>query len=754
MPYASAARQLTTDDRQLTLVLFSLTPPRMSLLRLSFAVLVALTFTSGHAQSGKAFFKEGEALREKNQLDQAVEKYTLAVKVDPKFLKAFQARADVYELQGKKAECAADRRAVAELDPREPLHAAKAAKAYLDLGDAATAVQLCDNALAVDRKCMDALQVKVRACLAKGDLDGASSASDAALDLKATTDTYYLHGLARMAMRDYKTAEFDLDKVIEWNYLYEPAYVAQAETQLKLYEQYSGPTMQMRTLEKAIEKCTRALDLNTGSTDALFTRSKAYAHQKEYAKAIDDVSKCIAYGREDDAVYYQRASYYHGFGQHQNAVNDLNKVLLNNPKDTRTMLLRAECKESNLDLEGAKKDIEAALKLTEGDATVTTEERKKLIDRGKELEQRIFEMNRESDPPYITVVEPYRKENVVQVSSALAQVKVTGHVRDRNLLKSIAVNGLPASYSPDEKDPEFFVSVPLAASAKEIDVIATDLYDNVANVTLSVERSEGVPPALSLVSPVASADHTITITSDKDDVFLEGAASDPSGIRSITVDGVFASFAPDTVATDFSIKLPVKGKSKFTVRAEDQFGNGTELVYSIVREAPVVAHVVPKPAPDKPTDKPAEKPAVNSATGNTWVVVIDNADYKSFPAPQGRAGDLAEIQKSFSKYNAQRTITKKNLSKGQIERFFNVELRDLVRSNKVNTILVGYVGHGRSAGGKTYWVPVDGKKDDIYSCYNYGSLKSLLENYSASVTNTLVVSKAAGTDPSFYELTR
>lgn len=734
----------------------------MTLLRFSLATALAFTFLAGQAQSGKAFFKEGEDLREQNQLDQAVEKYTLAVKVDPKYLKAFQARADVYELLGKKAECAADRRAVAELDPSEAQYGAKAAKAYLELGDAKTAVELCDKALVTDHKCMEALQVKVRACLAKGDLDGASSAADAALDLKATTDTYYLHGLARMAMRDYKTAEFDLDKVIEWNYLYEPAYVAQAETQLKLYEQYSGPTMQVRTLEKAIDKCTRALDLNTGSTDALFTRSKAYAHQKEFAKAIDDVSKCIAYGREDDVVYYQRALYYHGFGQHQNAVNDLNKVLLNNPKDTRAMLLRAECKESNLDLEGAKKDIEAALKLTEGDATVTAEERRKLTDLGKELEHRIFEMNRESDPPYITVVEPYRKENVVQVSSALAQVKVTGHVRDRNLLKSITVNGVPASYSPDEKDPEFFVSVPLAANAKEIDVKATDLYDNVASVTLSVERSEGVPPALSLVSPAPSADRTITIPSDKDDVFLEGAASDPSGIRSITVDGVFASFAPDTVATDFSIRLIVKGKNNFTVRAEDQYGNGTELVYSIVREAPVVAHVAPKPLADKPTekptekpaDKPADKPATNSATGTTWVVMIDNADYKSFPPPQGRAGDLAEIQKSFSKYNAQRTITKKNLNKGQIERFFNVELRDLVRSNKVNTILVGYVGHGRTAGGKTYWVPVDGKKDDIYSCYNYGSLKSLLENYSASVTNTLVVSKAAGTDPSFYELTR
>ncbi len=726
----------------------------MILLRLSLTAALVFTLFACNAQSGKAFFKEGEELREQNQLDQAVEKYTLAVQVDPKFLKAFQARADVYELLGKKAECAADRRTVAELDPSEAAHGAKAAKAYLDLGDANAAVALCDKALTTDRKCMDALQVKVRACLAKGDLDGASAAADAALALKGTTDTYYLHGLARMAMHDYKTAEFDLDKVVEWNYLYEPAYVAQAETQLKLLEQYSGPTMQMRTLEKAIEKCTRALELNTGSTDALFTRSKAYAHQKEFAKAIDDVSKCIAFGREDDAVYYQRALYYHGFGQHQNAVNDLNKVLVNSPKDTRAMLLRAECKESNLDLEGAKKDIEAALKLCEGDATVTAEDRKKLTERGLELDRRIFEMNRESDPPYITVVEPYRKENVVQVSSALVQVKVTGHVRDRNLLKSITVNGVPASYSPDEKDPEFFVSVPLGASAKEIEVKATDLYDNVANVTLTVERSEGVPPALSLTSPISKGERVISIAHDKEDIFLEGAANDPSGIRSITVDGVFASFAPDTTATDFSIKLPVIGKSGFTVKAEDQFGNSTEIVYHIVREAALVAQVSPKPNPDKPAEKPAEKPAVSSATGVTWVVMIDNSDYKSFPAPQGQASDRSEIQRSFGKYNVQKTITKKNLSKSQLERLFNIELRDMVRTNKVNTILIGYVGHGRSVGGKTYWVPVDGKKDDIYSYYNYGSLKSLLENYSATVSNTLVVSKAAGTDPSFYELTR
>ena len=138
--------------------------------------------------------------------------------------------------------------------------------------------------------------------------------------------------------------------------------------------------------------------------------------------------------------------------------------------------------------------------------------------------------------------------------------------------------------------------------------------------------------------------------------------------------------------------------------------------------------------------------------GTAWIVYIENGNYKNLPALPNLGMD--KMRKAFSKYQAQRTIVKKNLSKTDLERFFNIELRDLVRSGQVNTLLVWYEGHGRSQGGKAYWIPVDGKGDDIYSFYNYGPLKGLMENYSESIKTTLVVSDAAGNDPSFYELTR
>ena len=719
-----------------------------------------LLLCSASAQGGKAFFKEGEKLREEQQLDQALEKYTLAIQVDPAMLKAYQARADIYNLQGKKAECAADRAKVAELVPSEAAYAADAAKAYYELGDNAKALALCEQALRVEPKQLSALETKVRCALAMNDLDKATAAADAALAVKGTTDTYYLHGITRFATRDLKTAEFDLDKVIEWNYQYEPAYVALAEVQLALYGQYSGPTMQMRTLDKAIEKTTRALELNPASTDALFTRSKAYAMQKDYSKAIDDVSRCVALGRSDDAVFSQRARYYHGFGQHQNAVNDLNKVLLKDGQNVELLLLRSECKEANVDLEGAIADMDAAKKAMEGNDAYDFDDRRKVQEQRDRVDRQLFVLNRESDAPVITVVDPVHPGGVAQVSSVLSQVKVNGHVRDRNKLKRITVNGVEADFAKDERDPEFFVAVPLGAAAKEIIVEATDLYDNVATMSLRVERTEGIPPALAVTSPNPGPDRIITVSASKEDLFIEGTASDGSIIRSISVDGIMASYIPDTNNTDFSIKLVIAGKDRFTVRAEDQFGNGTDMVYQIQRKAEAVAVVRPtdhgtKPV-EKPTEKPVEKPmsGANVSSGTTWVVFIENSEYRSFPALQGAGNDVAKMQKAFGKYNVQKTITKKNLSKQQLERFFSIELRDLVRSNKVNTVLVWYAGHGRTVGGKSYWIPVDGKKDDIYSFYNYGPLKGLIQNYSESVSNTLVVSDAAGSEASFYDLTR
>ncbi|MBK9175955.1 MAG: caspase family protein [Flavobacteriales bacterium] len=698
------------------------------------------------AQSGKGFLKEADKLRGQLQFEQALEKYGFAIQTEPKLVKAYQGRAETYGALGRSADRAGDLGQVALLLPEDAVHAVSAAQAYLDIDSLVKARAFGEQATRVAPKNQLAMMTLARICLRSGDLDCASKAADNALAIKATTDSYYLHGIVRSATRDYKTAEFDLDKVIEWNHLYEPAYVAVSEVQLALYDLYTGPTMKARTLEKAIERCTRALELNPQSTDALFTRSRALAHQKEYAKAIDDVSRCMALGRVDRAVFVQRANYYKGFGQFQNAINDINQVILADAKDVEALQLRAECREANLDLEGALKDIDAAQKLMEADGALGSDQRTAFEESRGRIAKQVFELNREADPPSITVVKPYHASDVARVSTSLEFVEVSGHVRDKSLLKSIMVNGKAADFSKDEKDPEFFATVPFARDAQEIVVQATDIYDNFSSEVLAVERTEGIAPSIAITSPKPSGEHEITLAAGRTDVFIEGALTDASLIRLIAINGVNASYAPDQINPDFSIKVDLKGAESFVVRAEDQYGNASEQTWTVKRSTEV-AVVAPKPPP-------LDGAVASTPKGGTWLIHIENANYRNFPALQGSTADQARMQKAFSGYSIARTINKKNLTKEQLERFFNIELRDLARTSKVGTILVWYSGHGRTVGGKAYWIPVDGKKDDIYSFYNYGALKAQMQNYSESVTNTVVVSDAAGGDASFYDLTR
>ncbi|MCB0794935.1 MAG: tetratricopeptide repeat protein [Flavobacteriales bacterium] len=696
-------------------------------------------------QGGKSFLKEAEQFRKDQRLGEALEKYSLAIRVDPELGRAYQGRAEVLELLDRSEEAASDLEQLARLEPKVADHAAKAALLHMAAGDTLRAVEWSRKALVSDPRSMSALQAAIRIDLAVNDLDAATEHSDRALSLKATTDTHYLHGLVRMALRDLPAAEQDLEKVLEWNYLYADAYVALAEVYLLQHDTYSGPTMQLRTLDKAVERTTSAIELDPRNVKALVARSKAYALQKEYGKALDDISKVVALGEGNKEVYRLRASYYRDFGQYQNAINDLNRVLGVQGRDVSALLARADCKEANLDLNGALEDVNLAVKYLKEDPDPD------LLVSAKasqvRLAEQVFEMNREADPPLITVIEPYRTGELVQVSSALEQVKVTGYVRDKSLLSAILVNGVEATYFAEDKDPEFLAVVPIAPSDSAIHVEATDLYGNTSEVTFGVERSEGVPPELALLSPASSNGRTISVEAGREELFIEGRASDPSRLRSITVDGTFASFVPDTVHSDFSMKLDIRGKERFTIRAEDRFGNATEQTYALKVQLPPAAIAEPVSEPI------ASAPARSKATGTTWIIHIENRNYRSFPAvPAG--GDEAKMQKAFGNYSVQRTVTKKNMSKAQLERFFNVELRDLVRTNKVNTVLVWYSGHGKNVGGKAYWIPVDGKKDDVYSYFNYGSLKAQMQNYSESVNNTVVVSDAVGSDASFYELTR
>ena len=112
------------------------------------------------------------------------------------------------------------------------------------------------------------------------------------------------------------------------------------------------------------------------------------------------------------------------------------------------------------------------------------------------------------------------------------------------------------------------------------------------------------------------------------------------------------------------------------------------------------------------------------------------------------------MKSAFAKYKIHNIIHKKNMTKAQLERFFSIELRDLVKSNRVNSLLIWYAGHGKYINETGYWVPVDAKRDDEFTYFNINNLKASMQSYSKIITHTLVVTDACESGPSFYQAMR
>ncbi len=81
----------------------------------------------------------------------------------------------------------------------------------------------------------------------------------------------------------------------------------------------------------------------------------------------------------------------------------------------------------------------------------------------------------------------------------------------------------------------------------------------------------------------------------------------------------------------------------------------------------------------------------------------------------GPAKDITLMKSALARYQIHNVIHKKNMTKQDMERFFAIELRDLIRSNRVNSIMVWYAGHGKYINDTGYWIPIDANRDDEFT---------------------------------------
>lgn len=680
------------------------------------ALSLFLTPVYSNGQNARKFYKAGNVFVEKNAYADAIVQFSKSVELDPDYTKAYLARAKAFEHTGNDVQAAEDyKRAIVFLPKDSKVHY-QAGRMLNRVGNYVEALHMLNRATGLSRKNLLAYQEKIITLIALEDFDRAYQVADSALHLKKSKSplNYYNRGLVAEKLENYPQAQKDFSSAIGTNSNFIDAYLSRARIEV----------LQNR-LDVAMNDCSRVLAKDDRNIEAYMIRSEIYVKQLEYPNAINDVSRIILIDPVNADMYVLRGTYYQNFNQHPNAINDFSKAIDISPGNPGMYFLRAKSYEEILDYKKAKRDYEAIGSLSKYDG-----EALRLKD---EAEQRLFEINRESVKPAISIIEPdVLAGYTLNLALGKDEVLIKGKIVEESDLKSLLVNGSIVHYEKKDEHYEFLASVDIS-SATEIVILVSDIYENESNKIFTIKRTEIVGPEIMIVAPYSSDNGEVYLDNNEDNVYVEGRIEDESLLKSIMIEGVTASYRPDMENPTFSATINIMNKNQFTVIAEDIFGNVSSRTF-ILNRAGIATQ-----------DNPM---------GKTWVVFIQNSKYETFASLEGPVKDVSLMKGALANYQINNVITKQDMTKEELEKFFSIELRDLVRSNQVNSILIWYAGHGKFINDVGYWIPIDAKRDDEFTYFNISTLKGSLQTYSKYVTHTLVVTDACESGPTFYQAMR
>ncbi len=674
-------------------------------------VLVAFFFTAFTvaAQSPKKFIELGEKAEKQNDFKAAIDNYSKALEMDVKNIKALKLRAAAFEKSGRLEEASADYEALIALEPKEKEYYYNTGRLLADLNKLKDADNYLRRAIELDKGYTEALVLEVKVLYNLHDFKNGLVYSQLAMDDKKTNISVYNHALNLDSLANYAEAEKFYKSARSIDSKFIAAYIGQANCMIKL-----------NRADEALKVCDEALKLDGSNNEALLSKALALAEKKEFQSAINEITKVII-SAPSERTYMHRASFYEVLGQHQTAVSDYSQVIKINDKNLMAYLRRAAANEQVQNYKAALADYNMVAMLAKGNSAIS--------DIVNQARKKIFELNRESDKPNIELTSIKAERNIIKVAADKNELSFRGVVRDASRIKSMNVNSGKARFSTDSLNPVFVVEVNELSKLNEITISATDEYNNTRIIQYKLEKTESDKPIIAIEVPYTSFENEIALDNPGPEIFIQGKIKDASLIETITIDGVIASFNPTQINPAFQAQVKVADKSVINMVVRDIYGNETNQNFTLNRTGITAA--------------------VDNPMGNTWVIFIENSKYTNFPSLEGPAKDVVAMRTALANYKITKIIHKKDMTKQEMEKFFAIELRDYVKNNNINSILIWYAGHGKYVSPTGYWVPSDGKPDDEFSFFGINNLKAAMQSYSGKLVHTLVITDACESGATF-----
>ncbi|MEE4114920.1 MAG: tetratricopeptide repeat protein [Marinilabiliaceae bacterium] len=674
----------------------------------------ALSF-SLYGQNPKKFLKAGETFMKNQRYEDAVAQFTTAIQLSPTSIDGYLARGEAYEKMEMYEQSYQDFEKARVFDDKDVNVLYLLGRICNKMGKYDEGLMHLNKATTLAKRESKLYPEKVRSLLGLERYDRALQVSDTALLLSQDEVNLYQRGLAFDRLQNYRRAKEDYEKAIRKNKEYVPARLAIAEIFIK-----------ENKLDEAMEHCNSMIEEDDRNAAAYTVRSKIYKAQLDYPSAINDISRNILIEPEVADHYATRGDFYQEFNQHANAVNDYSKAISLKPELPDYYFERAESYEQLSEFEKAQADYEKITVLSE----FNMHARQMLA----EVKGRMYEINRETDAPKISLSNPLANGSKINVRGDSDKIIVSGSIEEVSPLKSLIINGNESIFERGSDGVYEFLANINIDDATKIEIVAFDDYDNRADLIYEINRTEVIPPEVTIIAPFTGDDGQIMLERNDNKLYVQGKITDDSRIKSIFIDGVTASYAVNDFNPDFNATIDILNKNQITVIAEDEYGNRKESQFRLNRSAAAISE--------------------NNPMGRTWVVFIENSNYESFASLDGPIKDINLMKGAFANYDIHQVIHKKDLTRDQMERFFALELRDQIRSNQVNSLLIWYAGHGKFVNDIGYWVPIDARRDDEFSYYSINTLRAAMEPYANYLTHMLVVTDACEAGPGFYTAMR
>lgn len=662
------------------------------------------------SQSAKKYFSAGEKFEQANNLQEAITNYSKAVEIDPLYEKAYIARAVCYEKLNMKQEAVEDYRKAITFSPKEKEHYYNAGRLLVLLEKYTEADQMFRKALERDKSYAEVIDLEIGVIHKTKDFKYGLTVAQMLFDIKENSNSRYQRALMQDSLGNFVEAEKDYKSSKFFDSKFIPAYVGLALVQAKLNKQAD-----------ALATCETALTKDPNNIDVFYARSVVYATKNDYQNALTDITKVVV-SKPSLQNYKMRAAYYTKLGQFQNAVSDYALALKYDYNDLDSYLKRASCYEQLQNYKMAVADYNMVASLAKGNAKIEA-----IV---VEAKKKVFELSRESNKPEVILTShKLINDKYVKLPGDKDEIVFKGYVKDASQMASITINNIAADFKKDSLNPEFTVKVAGLTKTNDVTIIATDVYNNVQSLVYKVERTEVNKPVIVLETPATSSDNEIFLENNSSDMYVQGKIKDESLIESISIEGVAASYSPTALYPDFSAQISIANKTKINIVVKDVYGNETKQEYSLNRSG--------------------AEAALNNPMGNTWIVFIENSKYQTFASLDGPAKDVTTMKSALANYKVSKILHKKDMTKTEMEKFFSIELRDYVKNQNVQSLLIWYAGHGKYVSPTGYWVPVDGRADDEFSYFGINNLKAAMQSYTGKLKHLLVVTDACESGPSF-----